>query len=414
MLAVGPIESAFRYSPGVRRVGFLGAGQSYMEGAPGGGNAILSTPQPYSCERGVNGTSPHGPQTPGVVPLVPPVSEDILSPAVNQFAFMNTWARDAVAHHRAIGGSFMSQQDPTSGSYANQLGQIDDVVTALAPTGIDYIALWVQNGFTDETGNAARVDSTPNIPWATYLRQLRATLEGYRGELVTRTGQTFRPPVFITVLSFWQQGATAIDAGYSLEQLITGVSDGDVFIEGTTQPFALGADQVHLTPEGYRAYGTRSGCVMHVVLSQGLRWRPLYPRRATANGSRVTLEYFVPAIAFGWHTRGANALELDTDASPTWRGPAGPSSTHGFAYRELVGPARAVTAVSMGPVVGEIASVHVDLDGAAELGGTLDYCFNGAAPPNHAIGNLRDNFNMPTVTGDPSWQFAVPSRTVIT
>lgn len=391
-------------------------GQSYVYGDSADGE--LSTSQPYSNVRGVNATSPHGSQTPALVPLVTVSGrEDLLCGSTNQMARMQgaSGVQDFIVHHRAIGGSYLSQLEQGSGSYSSQIGQVADVVTQASPDDVVYVALCLQHGYTDETGNTNRADSTPDIPWATYEAGVVQMLEDSRNDIATATGQTYRFPLFIPQLSFWQSSpGGAIDAGYALEMLRVGTTVGDVYCVGPTYQYELGLDGLHLTQEGYLAHAEHWGAVMHEVLFSGSRWKPLYPLRATISGNTVVIRYFIPSVAFGHHPAGQSYLALDTTAYG-WRGPVGDGTTHGYSYVENVGSARSVTGVSLGTEYPDAtADVIVTLDGAPEVGARINHLTPSGAPPSsHATGNLRDRYDVTSGSGTPLYNWACVSSTVI-
>lgn len=56
----------------------------------------------------------------------------------------------------------------------------------------------------------------------------------------------------------------------------------------------------HLDANGYRWMGAQFAKVMHRVLTQGLDWQPLHPRRASLVGRRVYVDFHVPAPPLAW------------------------------------------------------------------------------------------------------------------
>lgn len=392
------------------RFGVVRFGQSYEEGLMG--FPALSG-QAHGNLRVENGTDPGAPPL-GLVPLEPRAnSEELLVGFTHQIA-RELGLTGMIAHVRPLGGSSIVSHIPGTPLFDQQAQLMTDAAGLLAPAPFVYVAAGCNIGFSDETGNMPRADETPAMDWPTYEAHLLSIIAGYRAEATARTGQTHAFPLFIDQLGFWQlDPGPAIAAGYSLELLELGLSNPDVVCCGPVHPYAVGPDNLHLTAEGYRAKAEHDGAVAGVVLGRGIRFRPLYAIAARAVGTRVTLSYFVPAVAYSGHAEGS-WLVLD-EAAAAWRSPPADNVTHGFRYvPPVAGAARAVVGVSLGAeIVGGVAEVHVDLDGAPEASGQIGVADFGAAPPNGPVCNLRDRWNVTTEGGQPAWNFAATQRIAI-
>lgn len=396
-------------------------GQSYEEGLQG--NPGLSTPQPFNNERARNGTDRFEPTAPpDLVPLEPQAnSEQLIIGYVNQLASMAPSPRDYVAHVRPEGGSSIVAHIPGSVNYGDNVQQIVDAQAVVAAGGgsLVYVAIAGNIGFSDETNNQSRATSAPAMPWATYVGHLRAILDGYRTEARGRTGQTIDFPMFVDQLGFWQLApGPAIAATYAIEQLELGLTDPDFFCIGPSYPYAVGPDFVHLTAEAYRAKAEHDGAVTYLVIREGIDWQPLHARSAVASGNDVVLTFHVPAVAYGRHPVGQPYLVLDT-APAAWRATPAAAPEHGFRYVPGAGAARNIVSVTLGAELGTTAEVTVRLDGPAAVGAEIGIGDFGAQPseadpPAGPACNLRDQFDVATVGGQPAWNFAATQRVAIT
>lgn len=377
------------------------AGLSYTFGEQG--FPQLTTVQPYQNVRAVNPTDMSGPQPAALVDLVAwPDRESLLEGSTNQLARNWPELQDWVVHHRAVGGSELNDQAQGSAPYNNQMAQVSDVVTLLAPDQVVYRALCTSGfGFIESVFNGE--------PWASFEVRLRALLASYRADLPAITGQSFEFPMFLHQTSFWVFGGPAAASIYARDQLALALADPDFILTGPFHQYLVGPDNVHLTNQAYRAAASHLGEVFTQVFQRGIAWRPLHMTGATAGpGDAVTVSYHVPSTAYGRHP-GGPALVLDSTAYG-WRSPPAGTTDHGFRYVPNGNPARAVTGVA---VVGD--QVVISLDGPPAAGAEVGYSDFAAQWPSGPAGNLRDSWTNPggSESGEPLFNWACVDGAVI-
>jgi len=368
------------------------AGASYVAGEAG--TPILSSSQVNSNVRLVNNDSPHGSQTRALVPLVGVGTlESLLEGSTNQLArrWSPAYTAGLITHHRTVGGTGLGTYVNGQARYATSMQAIDDAVIEAAGS-VEYIALL--------EGSAIFADELAAVSWATTEAALLTLLADWQDELVTRTGQTRRPPMVTYQLGWWQNGATPIAAGYALDQLALALSNPEFIIATPAYPGNVGGDNIHLTNEGYRWLSSTLGEILARIHVDGDTWLPLHAVNATASGNDVILTYSMPPDG--------GAVQLNTTAY-TWRSAAASGTTHGFRYIEGANPARTVTGV-----VASGNTVTVTLDGAAVAGSELGYADFGAQPPNAASGNVCSQLVTTTADSVEIHWWAAAQRLAIT
>jgi hypothetical protein len=385
------------------RIAFCTWGASYgigLEGSP-----VLTTVQPYDNQRAINSTDNRAgnPGTASLIDLVPWTDlEDPGTAFCNQLSHLG-YRTNLIYHERSQSGSDIFNFTSGSQRFADQMGQIDDVVTLVSPESVEYRAIhaWSLGYFEEVVGGLA---------YATFESTLLDLLDDYRTELTTRTGQTFEPRLYFQQPGWWQAigNTTPIEPplDYAFNLLALAQSNTDVVLANSTVWMAIGPDNIHPVAAAYRQDGEQRANAYYVQEVLGQRWLPLHMTRAVASGSTVTIDWHIPAVEYGFHTEGQPALVLDTDDTPAWRTDAADSTTHGLRYIPPVGgAARNITNVA---VSGE--QLVLTLDGVAEPGYRIGHADIGGAPPAQARTNIRDNWNGTSESGDPTWNWAVSQQ----
>lgn len=405
--------------PNIRPV-IAGMGQSYFQAVDAGNRGpILSVgTQPYA-----NQLLAAGPALGAMIDT----AETPLTVAINEMASrLPPSLRNLIRSNHALGGTTLASVFPGGASAANTYNLVvADLVNSqtLLTNGAEPLLGALMTSAYGYTEILADNSEATALSIMSELMRLRNVLEN---DAVLSTGQGKGVPLFHAQFGWQGSNTTPIFGWMAQVASQQYLQQPGMFCVGATYHHSIDpGDNVHMYNICYQTLGELYGMVAYLVMYKNIDWVPLHINTVTidpADSTRLIVDVFCPALAYGYETSSEAPLILDTDATlfgsratPTAvnviNTPAS-ATHHGFVY---TGSGQAVTGVSYGGRSSSTSAfLYVQLDGPASQGDTLDYAITGGRSPANPRGNVRDNFNWVTRTGRTMKNFLMSGRYTVT
>ncbi|MFC1641692.1 dockerin [Myxococcota bacterium] len=311
-------DAAARIEPVWDWNGIVGTGQSLAVGTV----PVTSETQPYNnlkLSLGRATVPPWDPNHPdlAMAPLVEPIrpitggyprpypenlcGESLHSAMANQITFLvrAVSGRDFVSVHTVVGesGQGMESLKKRPGRTTGSTGR------AYAATLFEVAAiarLAQAHGKTFGIGAIVMTHGETDSGSPSYESELIQLLEDYNADLAAITGQTTRIPMFMSQQFAYPKGPGQRPVATLTQWQLAVERARDFVCTGPKYQYPGQGDGVHLSAEGYRQLGEKTGQVYFERVVLGRDWRPLQPLSAERAGRTIRVRFHVPVPPLVW------------------------------------------------------------------------------------------------------------------